>query len=78
MITGCMDLGKIGDVIISTLIPMVLVNTAGLMCFTYFLIDKEVWLGGLKKITLSGIASEFKQLFKTNDDDDVTENRGKT
>ena len=59
---GTMNFVMIQDVIVTTLLPMTIVNAAGLMIFAHFSQKFPLLQSGLKKMTPKSVASEIKSL----------------
>ena len=59
---GTMNFVMIQDVIVTTLLPMTIVNVAGLMIFAHFSQKSPLLQSGLKKMTPKSVASEIKSL----------------
>lgn len=67
LVTGAMSTAMIRDVIITTILPMTIVNALGLMLFSYLLSKRTVIVQeGLRKVTLRGIIDELKGLLHNN------------
>ena len=64
LVTGCMDLAMIRDVIVTTILPMTIVNAAGLMIFAHFAQKYPLLESALKKMTLRGVAAEVRSLLR--------------
>ena len=64
MVTGCMDLAMIRDVIVTTILPMTIVNAAGLMIFAHFAQKYPLLESALKRMTLRGVAAEVRSLLR--------------
>jgi hypothetical protein len=60
--TGTMNFAMIQDVIITTILPMTIVNSAGLMIFAHFSQKFPLLQSGLKKMTPKSVAAEIKSL----------------
>ena len=59
---GTMNFVMIQDVIITTILPMTIVNSAGLMIFAHFSQKFPLLQSGLKKMTPKSVAAEIKSL----------------
>lgn len=60
--TGVMGLSMIQDVILTTALPMTIVNAAGMMIFAHFAQKYPLLQGGLKRMTLSSLREEIRAL----------------
>jgi len=65
---GAMDFVMIQDVIVTTLLPMTIVNAAGLMIFAHFSQKFPLLESGLKKMTPKSIAAEIRSLISHEED----------
>ena len=66
--TGSMTFVMIQDVIVTTLLPMTIVNAAGLMIFAHFSQKFPLLQSGLKKMTPKSIAAEIRSLISHEED----------
>ena len=66
--TGSMTFVMIQDVIVTTLLPMTIVNAAGLMIFAHFSQKFPLLESGLKKMTPKSIAAEIRSLISHEED----------
>ncbi|MBE6516039.1 MAG: histidine kinase [Methanocorpusculum parvum] len=66
--TGSMTFVMIQDVIVTTLLPMTIVNAAGLMIFAHFSQKFPLLESGLKKMTPKSIADEIRSLISHEED----------
>lgn len=64
--TGCMDLSMIRDVILTTTLPMTIVNAAGLMIFAHFAQKYPLLQSGLQKMTLKNLLNETAALIHSD------------
>ena len=67
--TGSMTFVMIQDVIVTTLLPMTIVNAAGLMIFAHFSQKFPLLQSGLKKVTPKSIADEIRSLLHHDTED---------
>ena len=58
----------IQDVIVTTLLPMTIVNAAGLMIFAHFSQKFPLLESGLKKMTPKSVAEEIRSLLHHEED----------
>ena len=62
LVTGVMGLSMIQDVILTTTLPMTIVNAAGMIIFAHFAQKYPLLQGGLKRMTLSSLREEIRTL----------------
>ena len=67
--TGSMGLAMIQDVILTTTLPMTIVNAAGLMIFAHFAQKYPLLQSGLKKLNLKNLRDEIASLIHPDTED---------